>query len=145
MATALDLIKVRFQKGEFTTACWSPRQAGGESFRTDAKCEEGRIVLGGWELAAPGSVGSSRWFSFVVTADEAPWLYYRGADVQKMSTAAEMLATYAALHAFGFVEKETDQPREEMLSIVSGGTDNLANEQLFSFTRSSGTMAIGWV
>ena len=129
VATTLELVQERFKKGEHTAACWSAGQVAAEKFRTDAKCEEGRIVLGGWELGQSSTM-AARWFSFTVTADEAPWLYYRGTDVQKMSTAAEMLATYAALHAFGFLERELDHNREEMLSLVAGGTDNLANEQL---------------
>ena len=78
-----------------------------EAFRTDAKCETGRVVVAGWECG--GEISTARWFSFEVLANDAPWLYYRGVDVQKMSTAAEMLASYAALHAFGYFEKETNR------------------------------------
>ncbi len=47
-----------------------------------------------------------------------------------MSTVAELLATYAALHAFGFLQKEVDTSREGKISLVGAGTDNLANEFL---------------
>ena len=47
-----------------------------------------------------------------------------------MSTTAELLATYAALHAFGFVFGDRDLARDRSLAMVAGGTDNLATEQL---------------
>ena len=77
-----------------------------------------------------GSKEQAEWFSFEITAEEAPWLYYRGAEVQRMSTAAEMLASYAALHAFGYLDGQMDHGKEETLSLLAVGTDNLANEQL---------------
>ena len=128
VALTMRVIRQRFLAGEFTAACWSPNVVPGESFRTDAKCETGRIVLAGWEC--DGDTSAARWFSCEILADEAPWLYYRGADVQKMSTAAEMLASYMALHAFGFLQKERSQKRPRGLALVAAGTDNLANEQL---------------
>ena len=129
VAATLRLIKERFLKGDFTAPCWSPAFATGESFRTDAKCETGLVVIAGWELATQVG-GGHRWFSFPVTAQEAPWLYYRGVDVQKMSTSAELLATYGALHAFGHLATGIDYPSENRLCLISAGTDNLANEQL---------------
>ena len=128
-AATLLLIRDRFKRGDFMASCWSPRRSSQEVFRTDAKCETGKIVLGGWELLS-GNQMEAEWFSFEVTAQEAPWLYYRGAEVQRMSTAAEMLASYAALHAFGYLSCAMEHRRENMVSLVSVGTDNLANEQL---------------
>ena len=125
----LQLVKERFLRGHFTAPCWSPQRVDGEVFRTDAKCETGLVVVAGWECA-PGDGGAPRWFSFKVTSDEAPWIYSRGQDVQKMSTAAELLAVYAALHAFGLLQKMSNSSREDKLSLVAAGTDNLANEYL---------------
>ncbi len=128
VALTLMVIRQRLVSGEFTADCWSPNVVSGESFRTDAKCETGRIVLAGWECG--GTTSNARWFSCEVLANDAPWLYYRGADVQKMSTAAELLASYMALHAFGFLQKDKDQKRPRGLALIAAGTDNLANEQL---------------
>ena len=50
--------------------------------------------------------------------------------MQKMSTSAELLATYAALHAFDHVKKGADQRPPRGRAMVAAGTDNLANEQL---------------
>ena len=128
VALTLKVIRQRFRERDYTAACWSPKVVAGESFRTDAKCETGRIVLAGWECGS--DISASRWFSCEVLADDAPWLYYRGADVQKMSTAAEMLASYMALHAFGFIGKGQNQKQDRGVALVAAGTDNLANEQL---------------
>ena len=129
VAITLQLVRVRFKLGEFTSPCWSPISAGGEAFRTDAKCEDGRVVVAGWETSG-GSTISARWFSFEVLEQDAPWLFYKGLDVQKMSTSAELLATYAALHAFDHVKKGADQRPPRGRAMVAAGTDNLANEQL---------------
>lgn len=129
VAATLRLIKERFRRGEFTAPCWSPTLSTEEVFRTDAKCETGLIVVAGWELTSQQD-GGHRWFSFPVSSEEAPWLYYRGLDVQKMSTSAELLATYSALHAFDYLKKEKDDMSADRLCLVSAGTDNLANEYL---------------
>lgn len=78
----------------------------------------------------PTELATARWFSFEVLANDAPWLYYRGADVQKMSTAAEMLASYAALHAFGHLQRDRNEKRYRGVALIAAGTDNLANEYL---------------
>ena len=95
VALTLRVIKMRFLAGEYTASCWSPEPVSEEAFRTDAKCETGRVVVAGWECG--GEISTARWFSFEVLANDAPWLYYRGVDVQKMSTAAEMLASLCSL------------------------------------------------
>lgn len=126
----MGMILERFKEGDFTSPCWSPQRATTEAFRTDAKCEHGRIVLGGWELVHSNSTQSARWFAIEIDPSMAPWLFYKSLDAQRMSTTAELLATYAALHAFGFVLGDQDLTRERALAMVAGGTDNLATEQL---------------
>ena len=76
------------------------------------------------------STQSARWFAIEIDPSMAPWLFYKSLDAQRMSTTAELLATYAALHAFGFVLGDQDLTRERALAMVAGGTDNLATEQL---------------
>ncbi len=126
----LELIATRFRGGDFTSTCWPPKPLAGDCFRTDAKCETGRIVLGGWELGDPPTCRQARWFACEIFPADAPWLFYKGLDVQKLSTTAELLASYAALHAFGFVTATSDERKERALSMVAAGTDNLANEML---------------
>lgn len=126
----LKLVVERFGRGEFTSECWSPRSATAESFRTDAKCETGRIVLGGWELREDGNKKLSRWFSLEILPETAPWLFYKGLDVQRLSTTAELLATYAALHAFGHLHGKENFKLTQSVALIAAGTDNLATEQL---------------
>ncbi len=129
-ALTLRLISARFKNGDYTSACWSPSPLPGDSFRTDAKCETGRIVLGGWEVGNPPDCKKARWFACEILPCDAPWLFYKGLDVQKLSTTAELLASYAALHAFGFLSPDSDERKEKSLAMVAAGTDNLANEML---------------
>ena len=81
--------------------CRWPVELKQEVFRTDAKCERGRIVLGGHHL------GDGRWFS--LEFGESELLMF-------------------ALHCFGFLEC-TGERREVSLAI-QGGTDNKANDAL---------------
>ena len=129
VSITLQLVRARFKLGEFTSPCWSPIPSEGASFKTDAKCESGRIVCAGWETTS-GGTRTARWFSFEVLASDAPWLFYKGVEVQKMSTSAELLATYAALHAFNYVQRGHDVRPIRGRAMVAAGTDNFANEQL---------------
>ena len=129
-ALTLELIATRFRLGDFTSVCWSPTPLAGDCFRTDAKCETGRIVLGGWEVGDPPVCKQARWFACEILPADAPWLFYKGLDVQKLSTTAELLASYAALHAFEYVTATSDERKVRALSMVAAGTDNLANEML---------------
>jgi hypothetical protein len=72
---------------------------GQQVFRTDAKCEQGRVVLGGWETRDPPHL--ARWFSLEVTPGQAPYLFNEKGETQWASTSAELLATLAALHVLG--------------------------------------------
>ena len=116
VAMTLRMVLERFKKGDFTSPCWSPQRTTSEAFRTDAKCEHGRIVLGGWELVYTSSTKQARWFALEVTPEMAPWLFYKGLDVQRMSTTAELLATYAALHAFGFFTRRQGPSTGKVIS-----------------------------
>ena len=73
-----------------------------EIFRTDAKCEDGRVVLAGWEVC--GDSLKAKWFRVVLSPQEAPYLYKEG-KAQWASTSAELLASYVALFAFGLVSE----------------------------------------
>ena len=99
-----------------------PDSFEGDQFRTDAKCADGYIVLAGWEL------GSRRWFSFRLTPVEAPFLFKESGQSQWSSTSSELLATFVALVAFGWLT--ADRHRKSLTIAFCGGTDNKANESL---------------
>ena len=107
---------------QFMLCCRWPVELKQEVFRTDAKCESGRIVFCGHHL------GDGRWFSLEFGQLELPCLFKDGGDSQWASTPAELLAVMFALHCFGFLEC-TGERREVSLAI-QGGTDNKANDAL---------------
>ena len=92
-------------------------------FFTDAKCEDHRVVLGGWETGP-----RARWFSVEVFPAEAPYLFDAAGKSQWASASAELLASFAALWAFGHLEPG---PRVRKIPVaVSGITDNRSNQSL---------------
>ena len=69
-----------------------------ELFRTDAKGEEGKVVLGGWRCDQ-GGPGTADWFSLEVSPIQAPWLFRNGM-ASPVIAAAELLATLVAVQLF---------------------------------------------
>ena len=99
-----------------------PQQCSGERFRTDAKCTDDSVVLGGWEIS------TGRWFQVKITQDEAPYLFRDGKGAQWASTSAELLASMAALVAFGWAKPVRERKTVELC--LFAGTDNRSNEFL---------------
>ena len=94
-----------------------------EQFRTDAKCTDSFVVIAGWE------VKTKRWFSLRLEEDQVPYLFKPGGGgSQWASTSAELLASLAALHAFGWLSPSSTR-RSVVFSLVAG-TDNSANDSL---------------
>ena len=116
----LRYIEVQLTTGSYMVSTRWPQMITGERFRTDAKCADGYIVLGGWELE------SKRWFSLRIGPAEAPFLFKPDGASQWASTAAELLATLAALHAFGWLEETMERKTLEVHLVA--GADNLANQ-----------------
>eukprot|EP00435_Cladocopium_sp_Y103_P053611 s233_g17.t1 len=109
----------------FMVTARRPRYFNAEQFRTDTKCTDNSVVLGGWELE------SKRWFSLKLSRDEIPFLFKPdGGGSQCASTSAELLASLAALTAFGWFD--TGSQRRTMALSLCAGTDNLANDLLSS-------------
>ena len=96
------------------------------AFFTDAKCEDGRVVLKGWESLGP--VGSARWFSISLKPEDAPYLFDAEGRSQWASASAELLATLAALHLFGHLKPV--QRLRQFPVVIPAVTDNGGNEAL---------------
>lgn len=127
----LKYILVQMKGGPYLLSAKRPIYSEAEAFRTDAKCEDGRVVLGGWEMN--DNTMLARWFSIEVGPSEAPFLSRDGKS-QWASTSAELLASLAALYAFGWLQR--DAGRKTLAWSLCGGTDNLAN-QFLSLKRST--------
>ncbi|CAE7776784.1 unnamed protein product, partial [Symbiodinium microadriaticum] len=120
----LEYLSLTFKDMSFKVAAARTLRREGVAFRTDAKCADGYVVLGGWECS--GTTKDSRWFSLRLTPDEAPYLFDPEGHSQWASASAELLATLAALHAFGHLEGSAQ--RRIMTVEVLAQTDNKANE-----------------
>ena len=101
-----------------------PAHFSADQFRTDAKCTDDTVVIAGWECSG----SKRRWFSLVIKEDVAPYLFRPGKGAQWASTSAELLASLAALFAFGWLE--VSARRRSLPLVLNAGTDNQSNEAL---------------
>jgi hypothetical protein len=123
----LTWLALELKGGRRTTPCRKPAEELGELFRTDAKGEENRVVLGGWETK-DGSLDTkkARWFSLALTDLQTPWLFYKGHGSYTIG-ASEMLASLVAVEVFA---ESRDAARG--LASCTGITDNLSNSFIVS-------------
>ena len=105
----------------FMYSCRRPQYLREEQFRTDAKCAQGYVVLGGHHLS------TGRWFSIKVRPEQAPFLFKPDGESSWASAPSELLATMAALILFGYGERRT---RTTLPIYLAAGTDNQSNEAL---------------
>ena len=129
VATAPGLVKMscrylesQLSKRRFLFSCKWPLVLKGDSFRTDAKCGTGCVVLGGHSLL------DCTWSSLEVDKVVAPFMFKEDGESQWASTTAELVAVIFALKVFGYLES-SEEGRHISLSL-QGGTDNKANEAL---------------
>ena len=117
-------ISSELRRKSFLVSARLPVLVGSEAFRTDAKCTDDEVVIAGWECGSD----DPRWFAISINEEMAPYLFRPGKGAQWSSTSSELLASLAALKAFGWAEESFDRKTLEM-SIVAG-TDNKGNEGL---------------
>ena len=106
----------------FMYSCKRPLVIEGDLFRTDAKCETGKVTFGGYHL------GDGRWFSLSASPSEAPYLFKANGDSQWASAPSELLAVMIALQVYGFLEDSAERKQFDLM--VQGGTDNRSIEQM---------------
>ena len=129
LATTCVFIGEKFRSGLRKLPCGNREQYLGEVFRTDAKCAEGRVVLGGWRVDKSLDPKEALWFSLEIGPQEAPWLFKGPEQASSWaSTSAELLASVVALQVFDI----TAEPSRRASHILHcpGGTDNKAAESL---------------
>ena len=117
----LWLAEVFKGSGRLTKA---PRNGGivKEWFRSDAKAEDGRAWIGGWEVLHTTDPKRCRWFSVEVTSDWAGWINWKG-DPQRVIASLELLGTLVSIILFSV------GAGEEIFraGTLSGSTDNQGN------------------
>ena len=99
-------------------------------FRSDAKCEPGRIVLGGWLCEGGVAPSQAKWFALELGPREVPWLFRENGDTMWASTSAELLASYASAVAFELIGSSPCSFRDSFRVMVSAGTDNQSTPAL---------------
>ena len=127
LATTCVFIKEKFKSGLRKLPCGTREEHLGEVFRTDAKCAEGRVVLGGWELGQSSDPREAAWFALELGPKEVPWLF-KGQNSSWASTSAELLAAVVALQVFNVGSAHSR--RAAHVLHCGGGTDNRAAESL---------------
>ena len=123
VATAPRLVKLvcmflekQFEEQRFMFSCVRPQRLVHEIFRTDAKCENGLVVLGGYHF------NDGKWFSLRLGKEDAPYLFKENGDSEWASAPAELLAVLVALHLFGYLKPK---PGRTCIRLwVQSGTDN---------------------
>ena len=99
-----------------------------EWFRTDAKAEDGEAWIGGWEVNGTNSTMESRWFAMQITKEQAPWVFAKAGDPQRVIAALELLASMVAMVLF-----DPDCKRGgPMDCVLTGITDNRGNAFIVS-------------
>ena len=132
VATICIFIRQKFKQGLRHITCIEDEVQMGEIFRTDAKCEDGRVVLGGWSLLAGSDTRVAPWFAIEIFPEQAPWLFKGDKNESSWaSTSAELLASLVALKLFGSEVSKPSSSRSVILK-CGGGTDNKATGQLVS-------------
>ena len=132
LALSCIFIKEKFAKGLRKIPCGLKELELGELFRTDAKCEPGRVVLGGWLIGNRAEIWESPWFSLTLTPAEAPWLF-RGPDQESSwaSTSAELLGSLVSLRVFDTGKRFQHLAASHIVK-CGGGTDNKAASSVTS-------------
>ena len=131
VASTCIFIRDKFSMGYRKLPCGVSEVSLGEIFRTDAKCEKHRIVLGGWLLNEKGEPSTAPWFSLSLSAKEVPWLFREDGETSWASTSAELLASLVAIKVLPFEKFKSGLHGAHILH-CGGGTDNKAAGSLAS-------------
>jgi hypothetical protein len=78
----------------------------GELFRTDAKAENGKATVGGWECRNGTPTKSARWWFLKVEPDVFPWAFAKNNDPQRVIATLELLGTLLSIIIFNYESKD---------------------------------------
>ena len=92
-------------------------------FRSDAKAEDGRATIGGWECSGSTPPGRARWFFVEVEPSWAPWAFAKHNDPKRVIATLELLGTLLCLMLFR--DRITQGSTGSIC--IAGGTDNAGN------------------
>ena len=83
---SLIYIRAQLEDGHRLVPAPSKPSSLRQAFRTDAKCEQGRVVLGGWLLGVDTDPSCAKWFCVELTPGQAPWLFKEDGSSQWASS-----------------------------------------------------------
>ena len=89
----------RLSRGGRLEKCRPQPVHQGILFRSDAKAEDGAVIIGGWECRDGGVPATARWYSVRLDQDNAPWLYCRGEPFRVLA-ALELMDTLVSVMVF---------------------------------------------
>ena len=124
----LDFLLEQYTTGRTMTPCNCPEVFVRQLFRTDAKCEDDKIVLAGWWCANNSDTLEAPWFNLTLLPSDTPWLFKPGKGSSWASTSAEVLAVLVALHCFEPLLPKSKRTHAEI--VLKAGADNTAAESL---------------
>lgn len=91
-------------------------------FRIDAKAEQDKIVIGGWETCMSKDTRRARWFSVKLGRKEIPWAYLKGEPFRSIAT-LELVGVLLAVMLFS---KGAGWKQSRGVAVLPGLTDNQA-------------------
>jgi hypothetical protein len=98
-------------------------------FMADAKAEGDLVVVGGFEMLPGRGTENSRWFSYRLTPDTAPWAFARKGQAFRVISSLELFASLLCVMIFGFEDEGTTVHTAAKIT-MKGVTDNKSNEAL---------------
>ena len=99
-----------------------PRDAG-ILFKSDAKAENGRAWVGGWFCGSGHTSLTAPWYAAEVTAQNAPWIFLKSGNPNRVIATLELLGTLLCLVLF----REQIGQCTKGGSVARGTTDNQGN------------------
>ena len=119
----MSWIQRRLSSGENMMAAPEWPKDIGDAFRSDAKAEDGRAFVGGWEVRGNTDTKKARWYYMELTAEEAPWVFSKARDPGRVIAALELLGTLLCIVLFDLKAEVNAKAN----CTVTGATDNQGN------------------
>ena len=116
----LKYLALQFEKGEQVMVTPEIPKDQGDAFRTDAKAENGRATVGGWECLNNTDPSAARWFFLEVDRTNFPWAFHKENNPQRTIATLELLGTLLAIMVFDYDYNKLSK----FTCTITGATDN---------------------
>ena len=116
----IKFLALQFEKGEQVMVTPEIPQDQGDAFRTDAKAEDGRATIGGWECLGSADPSTARWFFLEVERTDFPWAFHKENNPQRTIATLELLGTLLAVMVFDYKYDRL----AKFSCTITGATDN---------------------